>query len=195
MNADSERIPNMYGLKLLKQLDEKNRGTSFSEFCKAHGYSRPTIPNPHVRTIIPDGPCLDADIVIEFDGGSRNLNYSDHCSGDGYGSYRISEYGFPYGIERVTFEGANTSNASECLTLVRALLRAQTLCDPGKTHVHIIGDSNNTLLKVHRPSIKSTKVHPSYRLAVGELAQALLGWSRVTTQWRSRRHSVSLFGH
>lgn len=131
--------------------------------------------------------------IIEFDGGT-SCNIPRLGYGDGYGSYQIS--GRP--VVRINHMKPMSSNVAEIMTAVVALDELRYLRGP--TNVLMRGDSMITVNWIRRlgngsnKSPKESRAH-AFKIAVLELRVSIQRHKKVTSEWRSREHSVEIFGH
>lgn len=130
-------------------------------------------------------------MTIVFDGGTP-CNIPRLGFGDGYGSYRIDDRE----IVRLKFGVPMSNNAAEISTLVEAIKKAREL---GATSLFISGDSQIALAWVDRCTgarkpKKKVSGTPAFLESINRLSIALFGIS-AQTHWRSRDHSVRIFGH
>lgn len=141
-------------------------------------------------------------IIIDFDGGTP-CNIPGRF-GIGYGSYRITirDGNVTHQQNRISHGRPMSNNAAEIFTLIKAI---QHVLQIGhireKTALHIRGDSQIAMKWVRgttrsgKPAKMSAGTSEEFQNAVQSLRNILKGFARVETEWRGRKHAVSLFGH
>lgn len=127
--------------------------------------------------------------LIEFDGGTT-CNIPSLGYGEGYGSYQINDAP----IVRVSFGVGHSCNSAEILTLEAALADLAGRGERGMS-VLVRGDSKIALKWVHCKKQPKPSTSPMFRDAIQKLRKVTAQFTSVKTEWRSREHSVRLFGH
>lgn len=135
------------------------------------------------------------EIVIEFDGGTSNNIPSRGGFGYGYGSYKIGDED----IKRVEFGLGHSCNSAEIRTLTAALT---DLADRGNSHLISVLARGDSMIALSwckdgkKLSKKSKKTATNNFIEAIQLLKEQVGrFQSVRTEWRSREHSVKLFGH
>jgi ribonuclease HI len=137
------------------------------------------------------------DFVIEFDGGT-SCNLPAQGFGKGYGSFQIRSNLLQktYPIQKVEFGYGHSCNSAEIRTLVAALRDLADKCTDTKTTTILVrGDSRIALKWVWSRKTPTEKSTPLFKEAILLLQQEAAKFKHVKTEWRSREHSVKLFGH
>lgn len=127
--------------------------------------------------------------LIEFDGGT-SCNIPNKGYGKGYGSFQINDGP----IQRVEFGMGHSCNSAEVLTLCAALKELKSQC-PHAESVLCRGDSQIALKWISYRGKPSRGCYHRFLAAIDELRQVVVQFKSVRSEWRSRDHSVNLFGH
>lgn len=148
---------------------------------------------PSTRVQLSESPRIGfvADYTVEFDGGM-----GPKC-GQGYGSFKIGV--LP--VQRIDLGMEHEAHSAEIATAVWCLKALvvhvrQMGGNPQELSVLVRGDSKDAIYWINSPKRKMPKkMIERYRTAVSDLSVVSAMFREVQGEWRSRAHSVLLFGH
>jgi ribonuclease HI len=134
--------------------------------------------------------------TIYFDGGTPNNVPKWGGFGNGYGSYQLT------GGEAVklNFGKPTSNNEAEVRTLIAAAEAAKEICDPARTRLRVVGDSQIALKWAEKAweNADYRPKHgwsPGFAAAVADLYVCLQPFAEVSIEWQPRERSVEMFGH
>jgi ribonuclease HI len=161
---------------------------TYNEFVALRKQKKEATPQP------PPDPWLD-ECIVYFDGGT-SCNVPSQGYGIGYGSYLLNNGE----VVRLDFGRSMSSNEAEIRTLIAAAEAAKVSCDPARTRLHAVGDSEIALKWGRKAGEKASYRRqpawsPGFADAVADLYVAIQPFAEVSASWQPREKSLAMFGH